>query len=97
LPFKIIRSLLFDLHGSCSVKFPGQPWKYPKCEGAPFWGPSLILLSILVVMHTYWFYLFLVVLGKVIVGDTNKGEVYEGDPEEIERQKRLKKLAKKAE
>jgi hypothetical protein len=96
LPFQIIRSIFFDLHRACAVKFPGQPWKHPHCEGSPFWGPAIVLLSILVVMHCYWFYLFCLVLVKVVVGDTNKGDVYEGDPEEIERQKQEAKKAKKA-
>jgi hypothetical protein len=93
LPFKILTSVIVDLHAACAVKFPGEPWKYPKCEGAPFWGPAIILLSILVVMHIYWFYLFCLVLVKVVANsETEKGDVYEGDPDAIEAEKEKEKV-----
>jgi ceramide synthetase len=83
LPFKILRGILFDLHAHCAVQFPGQPWKYPKCDGAPFWRMAVVLLSILTCMHCYWFYLFWLVLVKVVADkETDKGGVYERDQAE---------------
>jgi ceramide synthetase len=78
LPFKVLKSILFDCHSRCASKFPGQPWKYPICEGAPAFTWSVILLSVLIVMHIWWFYLFLVILVKVVKNEEdNKGDVYE--------------------
>jgi ceramide synthetase len=88
LPFRVIGSILIDGHQMCALKFPGQPWKYPKCEGIPFWRGGALLLSVLVVMHIYWFYLFLRILVKVLTNSgTDKGKVYETDLDEIEGEK----------
>jgi hypothetical protein len=83
LPLKIIGSILVDCHSLCASRFPGQFWRYPKCERAPFWHGGVLLLSLLVVMHVYWFYLGCKILVKVALNDgVNKGEVYEADLDE---------------
>jgi ceramide synthetase len=89
LPLKVIRSILIEGHKMCALKFPGQPWRYPTCEGIPFWRGGALLLSVLVVMHIYWFYLFLRILWKVLTnsGATDKGKVYETDLDEVEGEK----------
>jgi hypothetical protein len=85
LPFVVIKSIATDAHALCAQKFPGQPWKYPKCEGVPFWHGSILLLSLLVVMHAYWFYLFFLILIKTVTtNDTDKGNIYETDLDQVE-------------
>jgi ceramide synthetase len=80
LPVKIIGNILTEAHKLCALKYPGQAWKYPKCERVPFWHGGIILLSLLVVMHTWWFYLGCKILVKVALNDgVNKGDVYEAD------------------
>jgi hypothetical protein len=89
LPFKVLKSILFDLHVKCALKFPGEPWRYPKCEGAPFFTVAVILLMILVAMHIWWFYLFCLILVKVLKNeDTDKGQVYESNHALEEQQSR---------
>jgi hypothetical protein len=100
LPCVVIKGILIDSHSLCAHKFPGEPWKYPKCEGVPFYHGGALLLSVLVVMHAYWFYLFFLILIKTVAtNDTDKGKIYETDLDEVEaaraKEKALK--AKKAE
>jgi hypothetical protein len=78
-----MRSILTDAHQLCAAKFPGQPWRYPKYEGVPFWHGAICLLSLLVVMHAYWFYLFFKIAIKALTtNETDKGKIYETDLDE---------------
>jgi ceramide synthetase len=91
LPFVVIKGILIDSHRMCAQKLPGEPWKYPKCEGVPFYHGGAVLLSVLVVMHAYWFYLFLLIAIKAVcTNDTDKGKIYETDLDEVERKKKMK-------
>jgi ceramide synthetase len=87
LPVKLIGTILTDCHRLCALKYPGQFWRYPFCERTPFWHGGIILLSLLVVMHTWWFYLGCKILVKVALNDgVNKSDVYEADL--VEKKKR---------
>jgi ceramide synthetase len=96
LSWMVIRSIIFDSHKLCALKFPGQPWKYPKCEGVPFYRGGATLLTVLWFMQVYWFYLSVLILIKVIRNEgTNKGKVYETDLDEVEAQKAKAKVKPK--
>jgi hypothetical protein len=89
LPVKIIGNILTDCHRLCALKNPGQFWKHPKCEGVPFWHGGIIMLSVLVVMHTWWFCLGMKILVKVALNDgIDKGKVYEADLDEGKKRKK---------
>jgi ceramide synthetase len=91
LPCVVIKGILIDGHSLCAQKFPGQVWKYPKCEGIPFFHGGAILLSVLVVMHAYWFYLFFLIAIKTLTtNETDKGKIYETDLDEVEQEKAKK-------
>jgi hypothetical protein len=71
---------LIEGHQICALKFHEQPWERPTCESIPFWRGKAELLSVLVVMHIYWFYLFFLILVRVVTNSsTDKGKAYETD------------------
>lgn len=62
--------------------FPFRVLKSAFYEGqlASFWAPSCVLLSVLQVLHVFWFYLMLRIAYKVIYGSIHEAgaEYYEG-------------------
>ncbi|OHS97431.1 hypothetical protein TRFO_09425 [Tritrichomonas foetus] len=82
----LIYHTVIDGHRMCALNHPGEPWKYPKCEGIPFYWGGVTALSALVVMHAYWFYLMIIVAIHIVrKSNKNKaGETYETQLKEKE-------------
>jgi hypothetical protein len=81
-PLYIIDSSLTGFHKQCANEHNGDFLKNPNPSNMPFWNLANVFLTLLLVLHIWWFYLMIRIALKLISGadphDVGKEE-YEGE------------------